>query len=101
MRTRRVQENLPRVLGELSKCADPSKNSPTAAPSVERAALDFRSGHDLTVRGFEPRVGLCAESGEPGTRFGLCLPLSLCPSLAHTLRLSKLNISLVSASLKN
>ena len=27
--------------------------------------LDFSSGHDLTVREFEPRVGLCAGSVEP------------------------------------
>ena len=25
-------------------------------------ASDFGSGHDLTVREFEPRVGLCADS---------------------------------------
>ena len=41
-------------------------------------ASDFSSGHDLTVRGFEPRVGLCADSSEPGACFGLCVsPLSL------------------------
>ena len=27
---------------------------------------DFGSGHDLTVSGFQPRVGLCADSWEPG-----------------------------------
>ena len=27
--------------------------------------LDFSSGHDLTVCGFEPQVGLCAGSVEP------------------------------------
>ena len=33
-------------------------------------ASDFGSGRDLTVRGFEPRVGLCADSSEPGACFG-------------------------------
>ena len=28
---------------------------------------DFGSGHDLAVREFEPRVGLFADSLEPGT----------------------------------
>ena len=28
-------------------------------------AADFCSGHDLVVREFEPRVGLCADSSEP------------------------------------
>ena len=36
-----------------------------AALSVKRPTLDFGSGDDLTVRGFEPRVGLCADSAEP------------------------------------
>ena len=39
-------------------------------------ASNFGSGHDLTVRGFEPRVGLRADVSEPGARFGFCLPLS-------------------------
>ena len=28
---------------------------------------DFSSGHDLVVRGFKPRIGLCAESLEPAS----------------------------------
>ena len=55
------------------------------AQSVERPTLDFGSGHDLAVREFEPRVGVCAESWEPGARFGFCVSLSLCPSRAHAL----------------
>ena len=39
--------------------------SPWVAQSVERLTLDFGSGHDLTVREFEPRFGLCADSAEP------------------------------------
>ena len=35
------------------------------AQSVKRPALDFGSGHDLTVRGFEPRIRLYADSQEP------------------------------------
>ena len=38
---------------------------------------DFASGHDLTVREFEPRVGLCADGSEPGACFGFCVSLSL------------------------
>ena len=47
------------------------------ARSVERPTS--APGHDLTVRGFEPRVGLCAGSSEPGARLGfwVSLPLSL------------------------
>ena len=52
---------------------------------------DFGSGHDLTVREFEPRVRLCADSSEPGAYFRFCGSLSLCPSPAHVLSLSKIN----------
>ena len=51
-------------------------------------ASDFGSGHDLTVCEFEPHIGLCADSLEPGTCFGFCASLSLCPSPAHALSLS-------------
>ena len=34
------------------------------AQSVKSLALDFGSGHDLMVRGFEPHVRLCAGSAE-------------------------------------
>ena len=40
------------------------------------------------VREFEPRIGLCAESSEPGAYFGICVSLSLCPSPAHGLSIS-------------
>ena len=29
------------------------------------AQSDFSSGHDLTARGFQPRVGLCTDSMAP------------------------------------
>ena len=35
------------------------------AQSVERPTLDFGSGHDLTVCGIEPYIGLCTDSVEP------------------------------------
>ena len=36
------------------------------AQSARHPALDFVSGHDLTVLGIEPgMVGLCADSAEP------------------------------------
>ena len=36
------------------------------AQSVKLPTLDFSSGHDLMVPEIEPRVGLCADSVEPG-----------------------------------
>ena len=53
---------------------------------------DFGSGDDLRVRGFEPRVRLCADSTEPAWD---SLSLSLCPFHAFSLSLS------LSLSLKN
>ena len=55
------------------------------------------SGHDLTVCGFGLRVGLCADSSEPGACFGfcvcVCVSLSLLSlSLSLFLPLSKINI---------
>ena len=44
---------------------------------------DFSSGHDLTVREFEPGVGLCADSSEPGACFRFCVSLSLYLSSAQ------------------
>ena len=35
------------------------------AQLVKRQTLDFSSGPDLRVHGFEPHVGLCADSMEP------------------------------------
>ena len=57
-------------------------------------ASDFGSGHDFTVCGFEPRIGLWADSSEPGACFIqiLCLCLSipsprmLCLSLSLSLK---------------
>ena len=45
------------------------------------------------VRGFEPHVGLCADSSEPGACFGFHVSLSLCPlpSRILSLSLSKIN----------
>ena len=37
------------------------------AQSVGRLTLDFGSGHDLTVCGFEPHIELCADSAEPAS----------------------------------
>ena len=54
------------------------------AQSAECPTLDFSSGHDLTIRGFEPRVGLCADSSELGACFGFCVSPSLCFCPAYT-----------------
>ena len=48
--------------------------------SVGRAS-SFGSGHDLAVREFEPRVGLCADGSETGACFGFCVSLSAPPPL--------------------
>ena len=45
------------------------------------------SGHNLMVREFEPHVGLCADSWEPGACFRFCVSLSLCPTPACALSL--------------
>ena len=37
---------------------------------------DFGSGHDLAVNEFEPLVGLCADSSEPGACFRFIFSLS-------------------------
>ena len=52
------------------------------AQSVKRPTLDLSSGHDLTVCGFEPCVGLCADRVGPAWD-----SLSAPPSLTHTLSL--------------
>ena len=46
------------------------------------------SGHDLAVRGFEPRVGLCADGSEPDACFEVRVFLSLCSSAICSLSLS-------------
>ena len=51
-------------------------------------ASNFGSGHDLTAFEFEPHIGLWDDSSEPGASFGFCVPIWLCPSLAHALSLS-------------
>ena len=57
-----------------------------------RWASDFGSSHDLTVRGFKPQVGLCADSSEPGACFCVSLSISappllvLCPSVSQEIK---------------
>ena len=54
--------------------------------AVKHLTLDFSSGHDLTVRGFESRIRLRAESG---ARLEFSVDnFSLCPSSMCTLFLS-------------
>ena len=49
--------------------------------SVEHPTLDFSLGHDLTVLGIGPHVGLCTDSMEPSWD-------SLSPSLSDPLPLA-------------
>ena len=48
--------------------------------------LIFGSGHDLTVHGIKPRIGLCADSAEPA-RDSLFPSLSAPPLLSLSLSL--------------
>ena len=54
---------------------------------VKLPTLGFRSEHDLTVREFEPRVRLCADSTEPTWDFSLPVSLPLPGLLARSLSL--------------
>ena len=56
------------------------------AQSVRRPTLDFGSGHDLTVREFEPRIGYCTGGWEPAWN---SVSPSLRPSPAGSLVLSQ------------
>ena len=65
--------------------------TPGVAQSVEHPGLGFGSAPDLTVRGIEPRVRLCAHSAEPAwDSLSLSLSRFLSPthacarSLTHT-----------------
>ena len=73
----------------LTRNRRPKSNSHLGATGwLSQLSIDFSSGHDLAVHKFEPRVGLCADSSEPGACCRFCVILSLCPSLAHALSLS-------------
>ena len=68
------------------------------AQSVKHPTLDFSSGHDLTVREIEPRVGLNADSTElawDSVSPSLSAPpLIMCElSLSLSLSLSKIKIN--------
>ena len=58
--------------------------------SVNYASV-FGSGHDLTVREFEPRIGLSADGSEPGACFRICISLFLYPDPICALSLSLKN----------
>ena len=63
---------------------------------LNQLSIDISSGHDLMVCGFEPCVGLCVDSSEPGACFKFCVSISLRPSPTHALSLflslSKINM---------
>ena len=72
-----------------------NKDSGCGAPGWLSQLGDWlHSGHDLTDRDFEPSVGFCADSLEPGACFGFCLPFSAPSLLTFCLSLSpsKINI---------
>ena len=55
--------------------------------SVKRPPPGFSSGHDLTVREFEPCIGLFTDSVEPAWE---SVTPSLCPSPTLSLKINKL-----------
>ena len=55
---------------------------------VKHPTLDFGSGHDLLVRGIEPRVGLCTDSAEPAWD-SLSPSLSASPSFTISLKINQ------------
>ena len=57
------------------------------AQSVKHPAIDVSSGPGLTVRGFKPRIRLCADSLEPASN-SVSPSLSLYPYPIHALSLS-------------
>ena len=61
------------------------------AQSVEHLTLDLGSGHDLTICGIEPHVGLCADSMEP-TWDSVSPSLSAPPLLVLSLSKKKKNL---------
>ena len=66
----------------------PMINNPRGAwvaQSAKRPTLDFCSGQDLTVREFEPHIGLCADSAEPAWD-SLSPSLSAPPLLVRALK---------------
>ena len=63
------------------------------AQSAKRPALDFGSGHEVTVREFEPRAGLRADSVEPAWD-SPPLSLSPCPFPPLSLKRNKRLFSL-------
>ena len=59
--------------------------------SLQRPTLGFGLGKDLTVREFEPRIRLWADSVEPAwNTLSLSVSLSLCLSVSLSLSLSPL-----------
>ena len=68
------------------------------AQSIEHLALNFGSGHDLTVCELEPQTGLCVDSMEPAWDF--LSPVSAPPRLRLSLSL-KINIKNVEGTVSS
>ena len=62
--------------------------APRVSQAGKRPTLDFGSGHDLMVHGFEPHVELCADNVKIAWD-SLSPPLPLCLSPTHILSLSQ------------
>ena len=64
------------------------------AHRVRRLTLDLGSGHDLTVREFKPRAGLCTDGVEPAWE-SVSLSLGPSPACALSLKINKLEKNLL------
>ena len=73
--------------GDVSPMKVFLKISQGAPRWLSQLSVDFGSGHDLSVSGFECRIWLCADSSEPGACMGFCVSLSL-PFPARAISLS-------------
>ena len=70
-------ENLSRLI--TSNKSELVTGAPGWLSQLSVPTLNFVSGHDLTVCGFEHCIGLCTNGAEPAWD-SLALSLSLCPS---------------------
>ena len=84
---------LARVMISRLMGLSPLSGSVVTAQSLEPASYSvspplLRLSPLFTLCEFEPCLGLCGDSSEPGAYFGFCVSLSLCPSPTRALSLS-------------
>ena len=70
-----------------SKFTEPRARLQMEAHRGTWVAQSVKRPTSAQVPGFKPRIGLRADTSEPGACFTFCVSLSLCPSPAHALSL--------------